>query len=316
MARGRVPDQGNGPELTLRKAGPAALGADPEPGDNQREADFRTENTADFTATGAEARGAVGETVTATVGFRNEGPAWIGNIRSGEPVAVLDLTVPEGAEVTGKPDSCQGVTAGGEYREKQLGAPRYVCETSMTVRDGARTGLPFDLKITELVPARRAGSRSATPGSPIPSYRSTPSRPTTRRAWSSTPRIPAPGTPAVRRTAAPRPAAPRRARPAAPRRRYREPGRLVRVGHVRVHLDGEHRRRPRRHRFGRADGFRGRRGRPGRGRHPVRDDPSPHRAGLTVSGPVRGDPVRRDPVRRDPVRGRPARASPGRPHMG
>ncbi|MFC9249576.1 peptidase [Streptomyces sp. NPDC057136] len=143
-------DQGSGRALTLKKA-PSAQSADLDPHDNQQEVDFRTKNTADFVAYGAEASGAEGDTVKATIGFRNEGPAWIGYIRSGEAVATLDLTVPEGAAVTGKPDSCRGVTAEGKYREQQLGAPRYVCDTGMTVRDGADIAQSFDLKITKLV---------------------------------------------------------------------------------------------------------------------------------------------------------------------
>ncbi|WP_329208203.1 peptidase [Streptomyces sp. NBC_00683] len=144
--------RGTGPQLALKKVTSSARSGDLNPWDNQQEADFRTENTADFVATGGKGAGSVGETVTARIGFRNDGPAWIGNIRSGEPVATVDLTVPRGAEVTGKPDSCQGVTAAGKYREEQLGAPRYVCDSAMTVRDGAEISLPFDLKITEVIP--------------------------------------------------------------------------------------------------------------------------------------------------------------------
>ncbi|MEU0145473.1 peptidase [Streptomyces sp. NPDC006288] len=160
--------RGAGPELTLRKATAKALRADLEPGDNQQEADFHTENTADFAAYGAEAGGAEGDTVTAEVGFRNEGPAWISNLRSGEPVATLDVTVPAGAEVTGKPDSCQGVTAAGRYREEQLGAPRYLCDTSTTVRDGADIGLRFELEIGEVVPDASGAVtvRNTSPGEP------------------------------------------------------------------------------------------------------------------------------------------------------
>lgn len=144
--------RGAGPELALKKVTSAARGADLNPWDNQQEADFRTENTADFVATGGKGAGSVGETVAARIGFRNEGPAWVGHLRSGEGVATVDFTVPQGAEVTGKPDSCQGVTAEGTYREEQLGAPRYFCDSSMTVRDGAEIVLPFDLKITTVIP--------------------------------------------------------------------------------------------------------------------------------------------------------------------
>lgn len=144
--------RGTGPRLTLDKVTSSARSADLDPWNNQQEADFRTENTADFVAVGGKAEGAVGDTVTAGIGFRNDGPAWIGYIRSGEPVATLDFTVPEGAEVTGKPDACRGVTADGKYREDQNAAPRYVCNTRMTVRDGSERTWPFDLKITKVVP--------------------------------------------------------------------------------------------------------------------------------------------------------------------
>ncbi|MFJ9891034.1 peptidase [Streptomyces sp. NPDC091287] len=128
--------------------GATARGSDLNPEDNQQEADFRTKNTADFVAYGDEASGAAGTTVKADIGFRNEGPAWIGHLRSGEPVATVDFTVPQGASVTAKPDRCRAVTADGKYREDQKSpAPRYVCDTSMTVWDGADLGLPFELRI-------------------------------------------------------------------------------------------------------------------------------------------------------------------------
>ncbi|MFJ9106890.1 peptidase [Streptomyces sp. NPDC102283] len=145
--------RGAGPVLKAVPAkasqqGVTARGGDLNPQDNQQEADFRTRNTADFAAYGDEASGAAGTTVKADIGFRNEGPAWIGHLRSGEPVATLDFTVPQGASVTAKPDRCRAVTAGGKYREDQKSpAPRYVCDTSMTVWDGADLGLPFELRI-------------------------------------------------------------------------------------------------------------------------------------------------------------------------
>lgn len=141
---------GKGATLALHKA-PAALTADLDPSDNQQDVDFRTTNTADFEAYGARAKGAAGDSVAVKVGFRSNGPAWIGNIRSGEDVATVDVTVPEGASVVSKPDLCRGVTADGEYRENQTGAPRYFCSTPMSVREDADFALPFELKITEVV---------------------------------------------------------------------------------------------------------------------------------------------------------------------
>ncbi|MFQ6852249.1 peptidase [Streptomyces sp. 35M1] len=130
------------------KKGPAARSADLDPYDNQQDVDFRTKNTADFVAYGDDVAGAEGSFVKADIGFRNEGPAWIGHIRSGEDVATVDFTVPQGASVTSKPERCRAVTADGKYREDQTSpAPRYVCNTSMTVRDGSGLDLPFELRV-------------------------------------------------------------------------------------------------------------------------------------------------------------------------
>lgn len=141
---------GKGATLALRKA-PAALAADLDPSDNQQDVDFRTSNAADFEAYGDRAKGGAGDSVEVNVGFRNRGPAWIGYIRSGEDVATVDVTVPEGASVVAKPDACRGVTADGEYRENQKAAPRYFCSTPMSVREDADFALPFELKIAEVV---------------------------------------------------------------------------------------------------------------------------------------------------------------------
>lgn len=141
---------GKGATLALRAA-PAARAADLEPDDNQQDVDFRTTNSADFAAYGDQGRGAEGDVVDVTVGFRNRGPAWIGYIRSGEDVATVDFTVPEGASVTSKPASCRGVTADGQYRENQTAAPRYFCPTPMSVGEDADFALPFGLRIDKVV---------------------------------------------------------------------------------------------------------------------------------------------------------------------
>ncbi|MEW2068009.1 peptidase [Streptomyces sp. NPDC007346] len=130
------------------KKGATARSGDLNPWDNQHEADFRTKNTADFVAYGDQVAGAEGSTVKADIGFRNEGPAWIAYLRSGETVAALDFTVPQGATVTAKPDRCHAVTADGGYRADQKSpAPRYVCDTSLTVKDGGGLDLTFELRI-------------------------------------------------------------------------------------------------------------------------------------------------------------------------
>ncbi|MFF6907836.1 peptidase [Streptomyces sp. NPDC012389] len=145
-----------GPGAVLRavpvKQRMSARSVDLEPGDNEQEADFRTANTADFIAYGDEASGPAGATVTARLGFRNDGPAWIGYLRSGETVAAVDFTVPQGATVTSAPKGCRGVSAEGAYREdRQAPAPRYVCPTPAAVRDGGGLDLAFGLRIDKVL---------------------------------------------------------------------------------------------------------------------------------------------------------------------
>ncbi|MFJ4825046.1 peptidase [Streptomyces bacillaris] len=131
----------------------AARALDLEQGDNEHEADFRTENTADFVAYGDTASGQAGATVTARLGFRNDGPAWIGHLRSGESVAAVDFTVPQGATVTSAPEGCRGVGAEGTALPTGWTgpAPRYVCPTPATVRDGGGLDLAFGLRIDKVL---------------------------------------------------------------------------------------------------------------------------------------------------------------------
>ncbi|MEU2820985.1 peptidase [Streptomyces bacillaris] len=131
----------------------AARALDLEPGDNEHEADFRTANTADFVAYGDTASGQAGATVTARVGFRNDGPAWIGHLRSGESVAAVDFTVPQGATVTSAPEGCRGVSAEGTALPTGWTgpAPRYVCPTPATVRDDGGLDLAFGLRIDKVL---------------------------------------------------------------------------------------------------------------------------------------------------------------------
>jgi hypothetical protein len=96
-------------------------------------------NTADFAVRGAAVSGAAGDTVTATIAFRNKGPAWVGNLGSGEPVASVDLRVPQGTTVTGVPSGCYPRTLDGGYFPGSTGAPRYVCNLPYWVTESAET---------------------------------------------------------------------------------------------------------------------------------------------------------------------------------
>ncbi|MFJ8976119.1 hypothetical protein [Streptomyces sp. NPDC102282] len=109
-------------------------------------------SSADFAVRGSQVTGAVGETVKAALTFRNKGPAWIGNLGSGDAVALVDFTVPEGVTVTGAPASCQPRTLSGGYHPGRLGAPRYACEMPYWVLEDTVRTFRFSLRVDTVVP--------------------------------------------------------------------------------------------------------------------------------------------------------------------
>ncbi|MGW2292337.1 hypothetical protein [Streptomyces phaeochromogenes] len=109
-------------------------------------------NTADFAVRGAEVSGAAGDTVAAGITFRNKGPAWVGNLGSGDPVAGVDLRVPEGTTVTGVPSGCFPRTLDGGHYPGSTGAPRYVCNLPYWVSESAKRTYVFKLRVDTVVP--------------------------------------------------------------------------------------------------------------------------------------------------------------------
>ncbi|MET9851711.1 peptidase [Streptomyces sp. NPDC006450] len=152
--------------LKVRAAKAAPSAADLDPWNNRHEFDFSVKNTADLVASGTSLKGKAGETVKAELGFRNEGPAWIAYLRSGEDVAMADIVIPAGAKVTKVPEPCRAVTASGDYPEQQLGAPRYLCRTSHVIGEKEKFAFPFELKIEKVV-AEATGSVTVGAWSPI-----------------------------------------------------------------------------------------------------------------------------------------------------
>ncbi|MEU9082246.1 LPXTG cell wall anchor domain-containing protein [Streptomyces sp. NPDC048357] len=142
-----------GKQLTLKERAPKASAqvVDLDPRNNFQEFDFATRNTADLVATPVSLKGKAGETVRAEFGFRNNGPAWVAHLRSGEDVARTDIVIPAGAKVTKVPERCQGVNADGTPREQTLGAPRYFCSTGHAVGEKENFAYPFELKIETVV---------------------------------------------------------------------------------------------------------------------------------------------------------------------
>ncbi|MGW0859570.1 hypothetical protein [Streptomyces sp. NPDC002690] len=121
------------------------------------------ENTADFSVTGDAISGAAGETVTADLTFENHGPAWVGNLGSGDPAAKVRLIVPEGTTVTDVPSDCSPRTLAGSYYPSRTGAPRYDCALPYWVREDARRTFTLTLRVTTVVPGA-TGSVSVHPG--------------------------------------------------------------------------------------------------------------------------------------------------------
>ncbi len=137
--------------LKVRAAKAAPRTEDLDPWNNQHEFDFSVKNTADLVAASTSLKGKAGATVKADLGFRNEGPAWIAYLRSGEDVAMADIVIPAGAKVTKVPEFCKAATASGDYREQQLGAPRYFCPTSHVIGEKEKFSFPFELKIEKVI---------------------------------------------------------------------------------------------------------------------------------------------------------------------
>ncbi|MFD6533150.1 hypothetical protein [Streptomyces sp. NPDC060184] len=161
--------------LTVRLAAHALnerLDIDVEPGGGTQDLDsannyaivqIGAENTADFSVTGDAVSGAAGETVTADLTFENHGPAWFGNLGSGDPAAKVRLIVPEGTTVTGVPSDCSPRTLAGSYYPSRTGAPRYDCALPYWVREDTRHTFTLSLRVTTVVPGA-TGAVSIHPG--------------------------------------------------------------------------------------------------------------------------------------------------------
>ncbi|WP_075739022.1 DUF11 domain-containing protein [Streptomyces acidiscabies] len=123
---------------------------DLQPSDNGTGWQLRADNTADFAVSGTYEGGAAGETVGLTARLTDNGPAWAANIRSGDPVAVLDVTLPAGTSAVSVPDRCTPHGAG------------YACELGIMIKPGESAAFPFTVRVDSVVPGAK-GSVSARP---------------------------------------------------------------------------------------------------------------------------------------------------------
>ncbi|MFF9581443.1 CARDB domain-containing protein [Streptomyces achromogenes] len=150
--------------LTVRLAPHALnerLDIDVEPGSGAQDLDsdndyvvlqIGADNTADFAVTGDAISGAAGETATAELTFKNNGPAWLGNLGSGDPVAEVRLIVPKGTTVTGVPSGCYPRTLDGGYYPNRTGAPRYDCDMPYWVLENTQRTFAFSVRVDTVVP--------------------------------------------------------------------------------------------------------------------------------------------------------------------
>ncbi|MFI1420997.1 hypothetical protein ACH4VX_24075 [Streptomyces sp. NPDC020731] len=132
--------QGTGADLKLKKL----AGADPADYSRYAELDLPTTNTYDLELTGAALDAEAGDTVTAEIGFRNNGPAWISALRSGGEPFSFTVEAPEGATVTKAPEKCREITVA-------EGEKGYRCWVSTPLLEDAELGFPFELRVDRVV---------------------------------------------------------------------------------------------------------------------------------------------------------------------
>ncbi|MEV7386515.1 hypothetical protein [Streptomyces sp. NPDC091215] len=127
---------------------PGAGATDLDSSDNGRSWHIDADNTADFAVHGTEVSGAAGDTVTTAFRFDNLGPAWVGNVSSGDPVAVIDYYLPEGTTATSVPATCHPARTSGD--DPAIG--HYACTLPMWAKPDLQVGFPFQLHIDRVVP--------------------------------------------------------------------------------------------------------------------------------------------------------------------
>ncbi|MDM4721571.1 LPXTG cell wall anchor domain-containing protein [Micromonospora sp. WMMA1363] len=125
---------------------------DTDPSNNITEilATVKGDQHADAAATGAEVAGSVGETVTAKVGFVNNGPAMINTYLPGELTTTAEVTIPAGATAVAAPESCAPVNGDDIGGFGEPGGRVYFCEWFDVLRKGEAALLEFGLRIDKL----------------------------------------------------------------------------------------------------------------------------------------------------------------------
>ncbi|MFJ6833290.1 hypothetical protein [Streptomyces sp. NPDC091209] len=122
--------------------------ADLDSSDNSRTWHIDADNTADFAMKGTEVSGAVGDTVTTAFRFVNNGPAWVGDVTSGDPLVAIDFYLPEGTTATSVPRTCRTTRTPGDTPD----VVHYACTLPTWTTPDLDVSFPFELRIDRVVP--------------------------------------------------------------------------------------------------------------------------------------------------------------------
>jgi hypothetical protein len=126
--------------------------AEIDEGDNWSDmAWFVSGTTIDLAPQSANLVGKVGDTVTANLGVKNNGPASRNSVSSGEAVVVYAVTVPAWAKAVKVPADCNGIVKVGDQYEShpgKAGYAYYICRPDQYfIGVGQTIALPFAFEI-------------------------------------------------------------------------------------------------------------------------------------------------------------------------
>ncbi|MEU6577351.1 hypothetical protein [Streptomyces sp. NPDC046805] len=159
---GRPFVQGTGPELDAAPVASArtfaAQSQDLNSADNYRMTQITATNTADFVAQADDITGAApGDTVTARVGVKNQGPAWVASLAAGANVAPLDVRLPEGTTAVSVPDMCY-----------VRGANLYRCYTPVFLWEKDSLTFDFKLRVDSIVDGAKGSVATVNDNTDLP----------------------------------------------------------------------------------------------------------------------------------------------------
>ncbi|AGL14771.1 hypothetical protein [Actinoplanes sp. N902-109] len=151
--QGELGTPGTGTELTLDEMAQTLADpqADEDKSNNTSYVDLEVtgqKNGVDFAAVGDQVSGRKGDVVTATVGFRNLGPAGY----NAWDVVQSAFTVPPGTTVVdGVPEGCLSQDADGMWQPDQPGKTFYSCTVDAVLGVGDRVTFDFHLRIDKVI---------------------------------------------------------------------------------------------------------------------------------------------------------------------